>query len=85
MTEWNSAPRDGVDRCVCGVKYWEADGTCADCGERFPWRVGATVKLPPEVDAFEPTVLITRVTRRLSGGLTVFGIGGVATGAWYVS
>lgn len=26
-------PRDGIDRCDCGCKYWQ-DGRCIDCGDR---------------------------------------------------
>lgn len=28
-------PEEGCDRCPCGCKYWDADGRCIDCGERF--------------------------------------------------
>lgn len=27
-------PREGVDRCSCGAKYWDGD-RCHSCGERF--------------------------------------------------
>lgn len=27
----NFIAREGVDRCICGAKYWEND-TCTDCG-----------------------------------------------------
>lgn len=28
-------PENGCDRCSCGCKYWNDDGTCFDCGEEF--------------------------------------------------
>lgn len=27
-------PREGIDRCPCGAKYWDGD-FCHSCGERF--------------------------------------------------
>lgn len=33
------APVDGVTRCDCGCKYWDAEGRCIDCGDRPPSEV----------------------------------------------
>lgn len=27
-------PREGIDRCPCGAKYWDGS-VCASCGERY--------------------------------------------------
>jgi hypothetical protein len=32
--ELEPAPREGIDRCACGGKYWDGD-RCHSCGERF--------------------------------------------------
>lgn len=37
MRTINPTPRDGVDRCDCGCKYWH-DGKCFDCGDKFRGR-----------------------------------------------
>lgn len=27
-------PREGIDRCYCGSKYWDGD-TCHSCGDTY--------------------------------------------------
>jgi hypothetical protein len=31
MTTATTTPTNGVDRCECGCKYWNAAGRCVDC------------------------------------------------------
>lgn len=33
-TQSGTTPREGVDRCACGSKYWDAN-RCHSCGEAF--------------------------------------------------
>jgi hypothetical protein len=48
-------PREGVDRCYCGAKYW--DGTvCHSCGHRWkPWH-SCAVCGEADPDFHDPTV-----------------------------
>ena len=48
-------PREGVDRCLCGAKYWDGD-RCHSCGEHWkPWYACATCGTP-DPEFHDPTV-----------------------------
>lgn len=49
-------PREGVDRCHCGAKYWDGD-LCHSCGGRWrPWH-NCAVCGEPDPEFHDDTVL----------------------------